>query len=121
MAKDRWVDGPIAGTPRCAAIFNRWRCLNAGRHEHEGQVFCLIHHPPTVKAKADKRHEALVKKGEMKARVNADTIEAAERQRKRAACFDLLVAALEASRSSTPGARHLVTEALEAAYEAKAE
>jgi hypothetical protein len=34
-------------------------CKNAGTLEHDGQVWCKLHHPPTEEERRAKRHKAL--------------------------------------------------------------
>ena len=75
--------------------WHSYPCTNAGKHEHLGQMWCGLHHPPTVKAKEDAKQASW--DAEWRARqANSAAVEAAAaEQARRAAYFDDLLAALQ--------------------------
>lgn len=75
--------------------FSCFPCSNKGKLEHDGKLWCGIHHPPTEAARKEKRD--VIKEAERQAQWKR--IEAAERERVarriRAIADDTLVAECE--------------------------
>lgn len=72
-------------------------CSYKAAHEHEGAMYCKMHHPPTVKAKLEKKTAAYIEEADRRAAVyKAEATENAEMKR-RAECFLDLLEALQSA------------------------
>jgi hypothetical protein len=70
-------------------------CVNNGKHEHNGQMWCGIHHPPTVAKKRAVNTTKMRNEWNRRMESQRSDTEARAEQASRAACFDDLLAALE--------------------------
>ena len=58
------MNKPIPQVEECCATctdpsgWHRYKCSRRGSYQHEGKLYCKIHHPPTAKAKRDARTKA---------------------------------------------------------------
>ena len=71
-------------------------CRLTGKLEHDGKMWCAIHHPPTVAAKKAARDAAWQEKWKNESTVRMAHALADAEQARRAECFDDLLAALQA-------------------------
>ena len=83
----------------CAGkIFRGYRyygCANTGSHEHEGVMYCKTHHPPTVKAKRDKKQAEWESKYQERVKAEKAKADATSEMKRRANCFPDLLDALQ--------------------------
>lgn len=76
----------------------RWgghACPNSGKYEHEGVMFCKLHHPPTVKAKREAKYAQWDAEYQAKREAEKQAAAAAAEQKRRAECFPDLLEALQ--------------------------
>lgn len=70
------------------------RCSRNAAYEHEGVFFCKTHHPPTVKAKDEKRHEEWRRKWDEEKAARKVAEDARKEMERKASCFDEMLEAL---------------------------
>lgn len=71
------------------------KCDRSAAYEHEGVFYCKTHHPPTIKAKAERKTAEFNAKWDARIAASSKEREAKAELERRAACFDEMLAALQ--------------------------
>jgi uncharacterized Zn finger protein (UPF0148 family) len=81
------------GSVRPAGSFRSYQCGVSAKFEHDGKHYCGRHHPPTVKARQEKKRDEWSAKYEYERNLRNKALAEAAEQKRRAECFpDLLEA-----------------------------
>ena len=78
-----------------SAGFRFKACGRGAKYEYEGKHYCGTHHPPTVQAKRDAKHDEWMRRLDAERAARERNARAMAEQKRRADCFPALLEALQ--------------------------
>lgn len=93
--------GRVSNGPRTVSFH---RCYSTGTLEHDGKMWCKLHHPPTLEIKAKARHDRWADEYEARnKRLQADLL-----LMRKGKLFDEVWAMLNRVRHGSPGIHEII-------------